>query len=267
MEITAATEAAEPSATEAAELSATEPVEPSAAETASAIAVTQKAIQQPSDWQVQRSLKNDPHERDNLLSVVGHYSEIVQHGHQVKQWIDDYWTKPTIATITQFALFKCMHSKCIFSTDNVVDMALHMDSHLTLIDVMKCQNGQLDKRIRDEQIKFRDCSYCDLEANFNNELLAHLVEEHSPSIFQCAHCFYRSIEVDNIILHYESFHAAEKPEILLCGDVLEFGQQDNELLRDECEKNIDKIKCGQSKTDSLSFRKNIYFLFLEKIFF
>lgn len=93
----------------------------------------------------------------------------------------------------------------------------------------------------------RDCCYCDSEARYNNELLSHIMQEHSYSLYQCSYCFYRSIEVDNMILHYQSLHPMEKPEILICenGHDVEFGQQDHEILSYECEKNIDKIECGQ----------------------
>lgn len=198
-------------------------------------------------WQIVKTLKNDPTERENLLAMEGHYTKNVFYDFQVKVWIDDYWTKTALGMVSQFALFKCMHSHCIFATHNVNDAAIHMDSHLTFIDVLKCKYGNLAKAIRDEQIKFRDCPYCDLEADYNNELLTHIMEEHSQSIFQCSYCFYRTVEVDNMVLHHETHHSDEKPEVLLCGEGREFGQQDYEILRDECEKNVDKILCGQGK--------------------
>lgn len=104
-------------------------------------------------YHIQKSLKNDPAERENLFNVAGFYMQITQYEIQVKPWIDDYWTKPAISTISQFALFKCMHPQCIYSSDSVDGMALHMDSHLTLIDVMMKQIGSLTKECRDEQIK------------------------------------------------------------------------------------------------------------------
>lgn len=196
-------------------------------------------------WRLEKTIKSDPAERERFSAVIELYTQDTTHSFQVKQWIDDYWTKPAIRWISQFALFKCMHPQCIFSTDDKDDMAMHLDSHLTFMDILCESSGSLDRKIRDEQKKFRDCCYCDLEANSNNELLEHIVVDHSQSIFQCKYCFYRSTEVDYIMVHYESFHSLEQREIYLCGETREFREEDREMLLTDSKYNMETIKCGQ----------------------
>lgn len=202
-------------------------------------------------WRIQKCLKDDPAERESHKNIIEHYTQSRNYMFNVKQWLDDSDTKLSVNRISQYALFKCMHPHCIFATDSDDDMIMHMDSHLTFIDVLKAQNSDsLNKTMRDEQIKFRHCCYCDLEANSNRVLINHINDEHSQSIFQCSYCFYRSIEVDSMIQHYESFHPTNKCEILLYGESREFRQQDYEMLIHDIEINVDKIKCGQGKNKS-----------------
>ncbi|XP_055299346.1 uncharacterized protein LOC129566958 [Sitodiplosis mosellana] len=196
-------------------------------------------------WRMQKAIKNDPAEKEHLLAVAEHYKQSKTYAFKVKQWISEKWTKPTISIISQFALFKCMHSQCRFSSSSKEDMESHMEHHLALIDVLQdSADGTLDKTVRGEQIKFRDCSYCDFNAHSNKEILDHVLVEHEQCIFQCAYCFYRSVEVDNITLHYDVHHAKEEREIYLCGDVREFREQDREMLQEDVGK-IPKIQCGQ----------------------
>lgn len=74
-------------------------------------------------------------------------------------------------------------------------------------------------------------------------------EEHRRSIFQCAFCFYRTIEMDNMALHMQSCHPhSGSKQILLCGDVREFSQQDEEeLMEQDRETHVKKMECGQGK--------------------
>lgn len=193
-------------------------------------------------------MKDDPAEEEILWNVANHYQQSIDYKFNVKKWIGNRWKKPIIECVSQVALFKCMHPACIYSTDERQDMAIHMNSHLTFMKVIARDTaGALPKTTRDQQIKFRDCCYCDFEAHYNDELLEHIVDEHSRSIFQCSYCFYRCIEVDNIISHYKALHPAEKREILLCGDSKEFTQQDYEMMKDDCENHVEKFKCGQGK--------------------
>lgn len=167
----------------------------------------------------------------------------------VRPWIeDDYGRKPAINVITQFALYKCMHEQCIFATNKLEQWLVHMTVHIQLIDFFKKQEV-LDKSTRSRLIKFRECSYCGYEAKANHDVVRHLEEEHHRSIFQCSLCFYRTIEYDNMMLHMNTYHPANggQQEVYLCGDTLEFNQQDDETLDQDVENNVEKMKCGQGK--------------------
>lgn len=120
-----------------------------------------------------------------------------------------------------------------------------MKVHFQLIDYFK-DKQILDKSIRDKLIKFRDCPYCSYEARANHDMIRHMEEEHRRSIFQCAVCYYRTIEIDNMVLHMKNYHpASDRNEIYLCGKTREFEQQDDEILDQDVEINVKKIQCGQ----------------------
>lgn len=224
-------------------------------------AVSDTPVENTKYWRMQNAIKNDPAEKEHLLAIADHYKQPTTYGFHVKQWISEKWTKPAVSVITQFALFKCMHTQCRFSTHSKEDMEMHMNHHLALIDVIHSADGTLDRTIREEQIKFRDCSYCDFTAHSNKELLDHVLAEHEQCIFQCAYCFYRSIEVDNIALHYDVHHAKEERQIYLCGEVREFREQDREILQEDVEK-VPKIQCGQGKHSLISIVQLLLYLLL-----
>lgn len=172
----------------------------------------------------------------------------------VRPWIEgDYGQKPCINTMTQFALYKCMHEKCIFATNSMEHWFIHMKVHLQVIDYFTKEN-MLEKSTRSNLIKFRECAYCGYEAKANHDVIRHSEEEHHRSIFQCALCFYRTIEMDNMTMHMESFHSASvQNEVYLCGDTREFNQQDEEILDQDLETNVMKIQCGQGKMREIRF--------------
>lgn len=174
--------------------------------------------------------KLDPDEKSILKGVSDFYRQTNDHCIAVRPWIvGDETKKPSMSLITQFALFKCMHPNCIFSTDLEDKWTEHMIDHIKLMDVFQ-QNNWLTTRIRENQIKFRECPYCPVEFGSNCEVTSHIEEEHRRSILQCAYCFYRTIEMDNIVLHYAQFHDDKNAEILLTADWRAFEDRDNELL-------------------------------------
>lgn len=166
----------------------------------------------------------------------------------IRPWIDyDYGRKLHTDQISQFALYKCMHELCIFATNSIQKWFIHMGIHLQLIAYFQSK-GYLNTWTRSRLIKFRECGYCGYEAKADHEVIRHMEEEHRRSIFQCALCFYRTIEMDNMVVHMRKFHATSgRTEILLCGETREFEQQDDELLEQDCETHVDKIRCGQGK--------------------
>lgn len=105
----------------------------------------------------------------------------------------------------------------------------------------------INKVLRDKNIGFRECSYCNKESNSNHEVNAHMELDHRQCAFQCMHCFYRCNEMDYIVLHYETFHKDKPCEILLCNEKREFEFKDLELLQNDCAEYIKKFTCGQGK--------------------
>lgn len=122
-----------------------------------------------------------------------------------------------------------------------------MDKHIDLIDVLD-KRGVLNPDIRKDYIKFRECPYCPMEEKANFKVIAHM-EEHCQNSFQCAYCFYRSIEVDSAILHHNTHHSGKPREILLCNEEVEFDQKHEEQLKSNRDENIAKFKCGQASSD------------------
>lgn len=180
------------------------------------------------------------------MNVAAYYKDQnTEHVHSVRPWMDeDYACKSMMGIITQFALFKCMHNNCIFSTNCDESWTEHMVEHLKLIETLD-KKGLLNKNCRNEQIKFRECPYCNSALKSNYQVTAHIEFEHQTSIFQCAFCYYRSIEMDSIILHYDCEHPGKKQEVLLCGENREFEHDDGELILFEGQQYIKNFDCGK----------------------
>lgn len=187
------------------------------------------------------SIKIESIDDEQLKSVAAYINEpndasaIV-----VRPWIHDNDRKCSIDTIRQYALYKCMFEKCLFATDSVKQWQFHMNAHLQLFGHFQ----SIDKTIRDRLIKFRMCSYCEFQAKSDQQFIWHMEDEHRRSIFQCTNCFYRSIECDNIVSHMK-IHHPENFEILLCGEQRCFEQHDKEILKQDRDDFVEKIRCGQ----------------------
>lgn len=193
-------------------------------------------------------MKIDPQEEQTLKDVAGLYERIKKYTVAVRPWIlYDYAKKLDINLITQFSLFKCMHLQCIFATNSMKQWNDHMEMHLKFIEVFMKENV-IHKNTRDEMKKFRECPYCGWHAPNNQHFIRHMQDYHHRSIFQCSYCFYRTSEMDNIVLHHETHHAERDRDILLCGNKREFEEKDEEEQRHICDLYVTKIKCGQGKT-------------------
>ncbi|XP_031636434.1 uncharacterized protein LOC116349232 isoform X2 [Contarinia nasturtii] len=194
------------------------------------------------------NLKIDAEEEQNLLNVHKNYNEIMATFKvSVRPWIDeDYAKKPRINLLTQFALYKCMQERCIFATDDEDKWTAHMKMHINWIDVLTKKLGKnFTKNLRDKYIGFRDCSYCGEISKSDIYFLQHMNERHRFSAFQCSYCFYRTNELDNVVLHYERLHKDKDANVLLCSEQREMEDKDYDLLENDCTENIKKFMCGQ----------------------
>lgn len=182
----------------------------------------------------------------------------------VRPWIiEDYAKKRNINTMSQYALYKCMHQWCIYATNSEQDWNNHMQRHIELMDALS-KNDLINNNNRSELIKFRECPYCGSEAQDKkhsaHQVCHHMDMHHLRNTIQCAFCFYRTIETDNIVLHMKTYHSDAGREILIYDVHREFQQKDEEILRDGCDQYITKIKCGQGKISTSFFQvkqKNI----------
>lgn len=99
------------------------------------------------------------------------------------------------------ALFKCMKSKCSFTTNNTEIFLNHLANH------------QLDKEISEP--KFH-CSYCLLSEKDPKRLVHHINDVHSQDNYQCPHCFYRSREKESCYQHVLKHHRDLKTFVYSC---------------------------------------------------
>lgn len=190
--------------------------------------------------------KLEPNEEEQLSSFDNQFnSESKKTAFKVRPWIDgDYAEKCAIHLLTQFALYKCMFSDCVFSTDDEDVWRVHMAQHMKLIDVLDANGVLSNERRKNHYIKFRDCPYCGIGLKSNLGVTQHIEEEHRRSIFQCMHCFYRTIEMDNMVLHCEQFHACKRRELLVCDRKREFEDRDKEILDEGLHQYLQHFKCG-----------------------
>lgn len=195
------------------------------------------------------AIKIDTIDEQALQYIENNYIQnATEHMQMVRPWINrDYVQKACIDPISQFALYKCMHEKCVFATDSMENWFIHMKIHLQYIDYLK-NHDRLTKLNRSQHVKFRECPYCSYAARANHEVIRHMEEEHRRSIFQCSLCFYRTIEMDNMALHMKLCHSGHS-QVYLCGDVCEFEQQDEDVLEQDIEVNVAKIRCAQGKCE------------------
>lgn len=204
-------------------------------------------------------LKSDPGDEEILLRVHAEYKSLEKlkadnrspYTVDVRPYIlGDYAKKRSINTMMQYALYKCMYDWCMYATNSETDWQAHMDRHLQLMDVIT-KKKLLTNEYRSQLIKFRECCYCGSEAQDKkhsaHQVCHHMEMQHSRNTLQCAFCFYRTVETDNMVSHMEVHHPKANHEILVYGIHREFQQKDEEILQDGCEQYIKKIICSQGK--------------------
>lgn len=215
---------------------------------------TEIAEPQPSTSSSMLRLKADPGAREVLLAAHRAYKSFkTMNAFKiiVRPYIlEDYARKLDINMITQFALYKCMHDACLFACDSEEKWIAHMEQHSSLIDLL---GEELKRRpnYKNELLKFGECPYCGYEPNRRKDVKCrlldavcrHMAMEHIRNTIQCAHCYYRTNEMDNIIFHMERYHPSCDRKILLCGIHREFQDSDLEELK-QCDQHIVRIKCN-----------------------
>lgn len=136
--------------------------------------------------------KIDPQAEEALMNAYQNYDQNLEYNHKVRPWLDDYAKKPTLYLMTQFSLFKCMHPKCLFATNDEDKWQVHMSKHIDMFDILtkRNQNQILQKTIREKLIKFRECPYCHYQAKADHQFMSHMVD-HCRNTYQvCRDSFY-----------------------------------------------------------------------------
>lgn len=218
-------------------------------------------------------LKADPDAVELLLGAYKSFKEMNGFNIIVRPYIlGDYARKPDINMITQFALYKCMQDACLFACDSKKNWIIHMEQHSNLIDLLKVE---LKKKpdYKNELLKFCECPYCGYEPNRRKDVKCRLLDavcrhmemEHLRNTIQCAHCFYRTNEMDNIIFHMERYHSNCDRKILLYGKQdgidREFQDSDLEELK-QCDQHINRIICNLCTFSFGDFQIQIFDIFL-----
>ncbi|XP_058170114.1 PR domain zinc finger protein 15-like [Anopheles ziemanni] len=85
-------------------------------------------------------------------------------------------------------LYKCMGTRCYFTTNESVMMVIHLYTHGLQHDSLFCAY----------------CSYC--ETNNPESLVKHIEDVHTVGKYQCRFCFYRAFDAGNAVHHQYLHH-------------------------------------------------------------
>lgn len=142
------------------------------------------------------------------------------------------------------ALFKCMAFDCIFTTSDDKSMLKHLENH----EELPMQEGSI---VQDD-ISWLECCYCENVIDTCDTLVKHIVNVHSTSIFQCAYCFYRSVDQNNVSSHLERYHGNEQEKYILVCDSESISLDDDIKVLQTMATNVNKIQCSTA-AGKLSF--------------
>lgn len=149
--------------------------------------------------------------------------------------------KQMLRDVSLIALYKCMSINCIFTTDDPIIMFEHINNHEE--HVRLCQNSSNQTKSLDH-ISWLECSYCDKMEDSCALLIKHIQNVHSTSIYQCAYCFYRTVDPSNIVTHQKMYHAKQELLILVAmGQTKHLYSQIDFMLKGKNEF-VHPIKCG-----------------------
>lgn len=134
----------------------------------------------------------------------------------VKPWLEisKMLKREKLHSLHLYALFKCMHEDCVYSTSYSTQMNDHLEFHDNM--------SKLSPFIFSDtsQVDWLLCCYCQFGASKPSSLIEHIKVEHESSPFQCPFCYYRTIEVSYVFQHLEKYHPQESKEIWCSKNVL-----------------------------------------------
>lgn len=149
-------------------------------------------------------------------ATLASFMKPVDSENPLKPWTKCINTKSHLAEVklkqecSLVALFKCMAIDCIFTTSDVDKMKEHLENH------EESAADSFNAQIADDS-SWLECCYCEEVAGSCSLLVKHINEVHKTSIFQCPHCFYRSADQQNVILHTKKYHSnTEETFVFVC---------------------------------------------------
>lgn len=223
------------------------------------------------------SLSVSENEINNLQLPVEPKEEDNTTDNLVKPWTKCPNTKSYVAykklrrQISLVALFKCMAFDCIFTTSDRSAMLTHLNNHEDFL--MQPTNNVPSNTDSDSWL---ECCYCEQILDSCTVLVDHIVsgivlkknpetskynclflqeQQHSSSIFQCAYCFYRSVDPCNVNSHINVHHKDKCRMVLICGTHPKCLSEEIDILTSKS-KNLRRVPC--TFPGIVSFRVNIF---------
>lgn len=159
-------------------------------------------------------------------------------GRMLKPWTNSVTRKSAdicnamLHQLCLYSLFKCMANDCQFSNSSAETMLQHLRYHEVRTMVAPGQKAS-----------WLECSYCVERFARNDQLVQHVLNEHSTSIFQCPHCFYRSCAAHNVLLHIRLLHHKMEQFVLVCRGKAKMLQSELQSIFAARMKNVRPIPC------------------------
>lgn len=146
--------------------------------------------------------------------------------------------------ISLFALFKCMAKDCPFSCNSEEIIAEHLRHHEAMAKGLVPSADNIKTELAD----YLECAYCNQYLATRQELIDHTIGTHASSIFQCQHCFYRSIDAHATLTHERKYHPDRPPVILVCDGYNRSEMQNymKELMEKQLT-NVHPVECPEGK--------------------
>lgn len=147
-----------------------------------------------------------------------------------------------LSDIFLYARYKCMASQCLFATEDEREMQTHLRHHVLFKNfIEKKFNKSVD-------LHWTECSYCDYKTDtVCTDLINHINNEHATSRLQCPYCYYRTIELHNIVLHLNDFHKQNVKRVLICDAVKPLLLKEKLRMLESRRINASEYLCGLGK--------------------
>jgi hypothetical protein len=127
------------------------------------------------------------------------FSDASLNTHQLRPWLSCIDSKHPIKVAAMMktecllATYKCMGSKCNYSTNLSIEFSSHLEMHKRIFDHQDFKNV----------VK---CAYCEFAGSDGSDLMTHLLTIHASEKLACTKCFYRSISKYNVRTHFKKYH-------------------------------------------------------------